>query len=159
MIETDSKEAVPLSHPRPMSHLKYYRPNLILHFVFLLIAAAIIFMSFAMSMNGPTDVRMPGMVMPMPESCIARRVWGQDCPGCGLTRSFISMSDGKFVDAFRFNGSGPLVYFFVSIQIPWHLYQIGRILKRRHPVESVWLYSGIFFVSGAMFLQWFVRLF
>lgn len=162
MNETSSNpasEAVPASAPVPMSHWKYYQPNLILHFVFLLVSAGIIFMSFAMTVNGPTDVRMPGLALPMPESCIARRVWGQDCPGCGLTRSFISMSDGKFSAAFDFNRSGPIVYLFVLVQIPWHLYQMARIFRRKQPIESVWLYSGIFLVSGAMFLQWFVRLF
>ncbi len=33
-----------------------------------------------------------------------------DCPGCGLTRSFLSMARGDVLGAFRFNAAGPLIY-------------------------------------------------
>jgi hypothetical protein len=155
----DASGAMPMLMPVSVTHLRYYRPNLILHSIFLLMSGGIIFMSVVMSVTGPTTVLMPGLAMPMPETCISRRVFGRDCPGCGLTRSFISMSHGKLGDAFEFNNSGPIIYLFVLIQIPWHLYQISRILRRKHPVESMWLYTGIFLVSGAMFLQWILKLF
>lgn len=68
------------------------------------------------------------------------------------------MSDGKFQRGFDFNAAGPIVYLFVLIQIPWHAYQIFRIVNLRHPIESLWLYSGLFIICAATFLQWAWRL-
>ena len=137
----------------------FYRPNVILHLTFFLFSAVIIGCSFAMTSEGQTTVEAPGIPFSMPQTCLSRRVWGIDCPGCGLTRSFISMSDGKFRRAFGFNAAGPLVYAFVLVQLPWHLYQIFRIKRMKRPVESIWLYSGLFVISAATFLQWIWRFF
>jgi len=112
-----------------------------------------------MTSEGKTTVRAPGIPFQIPETCMSKRVWGIDCPGCGLTRSFISMSHGQFGRALSFNKAGPIVYLFVLIQIPWHLFQMSRLWKLRRPVESNWLYSGLFIISGAVLLQWLWRLF
>lgn len=42
--------------------------------------------------------------------CLFRYVTHVDCPGCGLVRSFISISHAHWIDAVRFNALGPLVY-------------------------------------------------
>ncbi len=136
---------------------EYYRINFKLHVVFLLMSAAVLLCSVLMTSHGESTVRVPGVAFQMPETCMSRRVWGIDCPGCGLTRSFISMSHGQFGRAFSFNPAGPIVYLFVLVQIPWHLYQMFRLWKRRRPIESVWLYSGLFLISGAVLIQWLWR--
>ena len=147
--------------PRSPSELfwDYYRSNFWLHVVFFLMSFAVIVCSFVMTSEGETTVRVPGISMPMPESCISRRIWKIDCPGCGLTRSFISMSHGKFPSAFSFNPAGPLVYLFVLIQIPWHAYQILRLVSLRRPIESGWLYVPLYGMSAAILVQWLWRFF
>ncbi len=42
--------------------------------------------------------------------CLFHWMTGFDCPGCGLTRSILSLSQGNWIDAIRFNALGPLVY-------------------------------------------------
>jgi len=42
--------------------------------------------------------------------CVFHFLTGWDCPGCGLTRSFLSMSRLHLVDAIRFNAAGPILY-------------------------------------------------
>ncbi len=137
---------------------RYYRSNFTLHVVFLLMSAAVIVCSAMMTSEGATTVRIPGIPFSMPESCMSRRVWGIDCPGCGLTRSFISMSHFQFSRAIAFNPAGPIVYLFFLIQIPWHGYQMVRLWRLKRPIESVWLYSGLFAISAATFAQWIWRL-
>ncbi|QEG24290.1 DUF2752 domain-containing protein [Mariniblastus fucicola] len=152
MTETD----LPDSHRE--SFWRFYRLNFRLHIVFLLMAAAVITCSFVMSSEGKTTVRMPGVPVQMPSTCMSKRIWGVDCPGCGLTRSFISMSHAQFGRAFSFNPAGPLVYLFVLFQIPWHLYQMFRLWKLRRPIETLWLYVPLFAMSGAILIQWLWRL-
>jgi len=136
----------------------YYRSNFWLHIVFLAMSLGVILCSVLMTVEGSSTVRVPGWQWPMPESCMSRRVWRMDCPGCGLTRSFISMGHGEFQRAFSFNLAGPLVYLFVLVQIPWHAWQLSRILKLRRPVESLWLYVPLYAASAAILGQWLWRL-
>jgi len=42
--------------------------------------------------------------------CIWRRVMDLNCFGCGLTRSFMMVSEGQFVAAFTRHPVGPLLY-------------------------------------------------
>lgn len=136
----------------------FYRLNFRLHVIFLLMALAVIVCSFVMTSEGKTIVRVPGLPMQMPETCMSKRLWGMDCPGCGLTRSFISMSHAQFSRAFSFNPAGPIVYLFVFVQIPWHAYQMIRLWKRKRPIETMWLYVPLFGMSAAILIQWFWRM-
>jgi len=136
----------------------HYRLNFRLHVMFLLMALAIIVCSFVMTSEGKTIVRVPGVAMQMPETCMSRRMWGMDCPGCGLTRSFISMSHVQFSRAVSFNPAGPIVYLFVLVQIPWHAFQMVRLWKLRRPIESMWLYVPLFGMTVVVLVQWFWRL-
>ncbi|MCR4316317.1 MAG: DUF2752 domain-containing protein [Planctomycetes bacterium] len=50
---------------------------------------------------------------PVPDShtfCMFKRTLGLPDAGCGLTRSFCSISHGRFVEALEFNPLGPLFY-------------------------------------------------
>lgn len=136
----------------------FYRSNYWLHVTFLAMSLGVILCSLIMTVEGPTTVRVPGLPVAMPESCMSRRAWGIDCPGCGLTRSFISMSHGQVNNAFSFNPAGPLVYLFVLIQIPWHGYQLFRLRNIRRPIETLWLYLPLFGMSVAILAQWLWRL-
>lgn len=42
--------------------------------------------------------------------CLFKLVTSYDCPGCGLTRSFLEMARLHVTKAFHYNWAGPLVY-------------------------------------------------
>ena len=135
-----------------------YRTNLTLHGVFGSIALAIIVMSFLMRCEGGSQVYMPGMTTPMPETCSTKMMFGMNCPGCGLTRGFIAISDGDLNRAWFFNPASWIVYAFVAIQIPWHAWQASRVVRGLKPVESNWFYLAPLLVGGAILSQWLWRL-
>jgi len=68
---------------------------------------------------------LPGV--PMPETCASRSMFDFECPGCGLTRSFIAIAAGDFSDAFRLNRTGWLLAIAMLIQFPYRLYLLRRI--------------------------------
>lgn len=48
--------------------------------------------------------------LPSWSACPLKKLSGWDCPGCGLTRSFLSMARGDWSGAFQFNAAGPALY-------------------------------------------------
>ena len=61
---------------------------------------------------------------PLPPICTIKRLTGFDCPGCGLTRSFVFMGHGAVLDAFRMHLLGPLMWVLVAAQVPYRLLRL-----------------------------------
>lgn len=61
---------------------------------------------------------------PLPGSCFARERLGVDCPGCGLTRSFVHLTTGDLSRSFARNRVGWLLALFTVAQIPYRLWMI-----------------------------------
>ena len=90
---------------------------------------------------------------------MTKYIAGVPCPGCGLTRSFISISSGQFARAWSFNPASFLMYAFMAGQIPWRLFQIWRVrVKRVWSFHSNWLYSIPIALVIALIGQWIFRI-
>jgi hypothetical protein len=89
--------------------------------------------------------------------CLFKFVFHVDCPGCGLTRSFLVLSRGHIMEAVRFNPAGPLIYLlFIA-------YFIEGVIRLGKPDFSLLLpprlaksYSLI--VVLVLIAQWLVKL-
>ncbi len=53
---------------------------------------------------------VPLDALPSWSGCLLKRISGWECPGCGLTRSFLVLSRGQILEAFQFNPAGPVLY-------------------------------------------------
>ncbi len=51
----------------------------------------------------------------MPPCCPSQAVLGVNCPGCGLTRSFVCTADGDLGQAVSYNRLGPAMFVFVAL--------------------------------------------
>ncbi len=129
-----------------------------LHFIFLTLAAVILLLSILMRSEGPESVFLPGVRSPMPETCSSRRLLGIDCPGCGLTRSFISISRGDFARAWQLNRASFVVYLFVMIQIPWHALQLWKLRRDGRAIDWTWIYGTPIFVVIVLMINWLWKL-
>jgi len=69
----------------------------------------------------------------MPETCASRSLFDVECPGCGLTRSFIALAAGDLAEAFQLNRTGWLLAFGLLIQFPYRLYLLHHIRTRGLP--------------------------
>jgi hypothetical protein len=139
------------------------RPGLSLeltpHVTFLMGAAVILFLSFAMRSVGDDSVYFPGLAIPIPQTCTARIWFGIDCPGCGLTRAFIAISRGEFARAWRFNPASFLVYLLIAVQLPWQHIQLRRILSGRAAIQAAWVFVLPIAAAIGLMVQWIVRMF
>ncbi len=129
-----------------------------LHVVLLILSAGILLAAFFLQAGGATVV-VPFINQPLPELCLLRRMTGMTCPGCGLTRCFISLAHGDWAAAWSYNPAGIWFFGVVALQVPYRSYQLLRIAQGRP--ELVWLGAGqvaLAVFAVALVGQWLVRL-
>jgi hypothetical protein len=115
--------------------------------------------SLLLSIRGSTQVLLPLVQVPLPELCTMRRFTGLSCPGCGLTRSFISLAHGDMASAWSYNPAGLLLFALVAIQIPFRTYQLWRIRRGQRELALPFVAQIVFAVLGcALLAQWTLRL-
>lgn len=119
---------------------------------------AVLFLACVFRVDGPEKVIVPFYNMPLPPTCTAKTMFGIDCPGCGMTRSFVSLAHGHVLKAFTFNLGGPLLFSMMAFQLvyrPWQLWRISRG-EREFDLSNLggWSLGALAIV---MVLQWFAR--
>lgn len=104
-------------------------------------------------------VYLLGLPQPIPETCMTYNRFGIDCPGCGLTRTFVHLTHGQFAEAWQLNPVGWLVFLFACVQIPFGAAQFLFGIRNR-AIESwgKWNDWATAFLVVALVLQWIVRL-
>lgn len=129
------------------------------HVIFLLICSAAIVGSFLLGVNTGSKITTPWLHVPTPSVCQFHNLTGLDCPGCGLTRAFVSIAHGNLAAAWRYNGASLLVFSFVLAQIPYRSVQIWRI--RNGLPELYWPRTSnviVWIVVAALFAQWMFKM-
>src|SRR5262245_59517599 len=130
-----------------------------LHLAVLTLCSLVIVASLVLGIEGSTRVVLRGTHISVPGVCWFRRLLNLNCPGCGLTRSFISLAHGRPQDAWYYNPAGPLLFLVVVAQVPYHGGQLWRQWRGLRPWQ-LGKYATIptLIVAGALFAQWLVRL-
>ena len=150
IIETASATA-----PAPISRPESGR----LHHTLLLIGSMIVlFLSLTMSLRDERLVTLPLFSQPLPHACFFYRTTGLDCPGCGLTRSFISFGHGDLAASWRFNPAGPIMFLIMVAQIPYRACQLWRIQRGKPELYLVSFYWIAWLVTATLLGQWLIRL-
>lgn len=94
-------------------------------------SVAVVMAAVVLRFEPPDQIVVPILNFPLPQACWTRRWLGFNCPGCGLTRSFVLAAHGHFGQAFQMHPIGALMFGFVVIQIPVRLYQAWLFACRR----------------------------
>tara|TARA_B100000029_G_scaffold228842_1_gene226463 strand:- start:505 stop:1041 length:537 start_codon:yes stop_codon:yes gene_type:complete len=123
----------------------------------LLAAAAVLLLAISLRTRADQRVEfvwLPGW--PMPETCASRGVFNVECPGCGLTRSFIALAAGDLADAWRMNRTGWLLAVAVLCQFPYRLATIRQLKLSGFPEPlPPWLKSGFSWtLIAALIINW-----
>jgi hypothetical protein len=100
------------------------------HGEMLLLACGIIALSLVLKVRGDDHAALVFLPdWPIPASCPSQVIFGVDCPGCGLTRSFIHLAHGDWHRAFLKHRVGWLLALAVVLQVP---YRLAGLLGRNH---------------------------
>ncbi len=95
------------------------------HAAFFTVAVVVLAAAALLEVRGEVQVEIFGAVLP--ELCLWRRVLGWNCPGCGITRSFVSLAHGDFAAAWRFHLAGPALFMAVAFQLPYRGLKLWRL--------------------------------
>lgn len=80
---------------------------------------------------------------PFPHTCMSRRLFDIDCPGCGLTRSTIKTLQGQWMAGFKRHHWGWLAALVLILQIPYRILSLsGSSLVRQAWLEQ-WLAKSV----------------
>jgi hypothetical protein len=129
--------------------------------VILWIAAAMFAIATArlLRVEPPRNVFTPFASEPLPELCSSRRLFGIDCPGCGMTRSFIYASRWRWLDAWASNPAGALLFASIALSIPWRLVQwIQSHRGRWAPTSTIMEAGWLTVIAIVMMLHWSFRI-
>lgn len=108
--------------------------------------------------NGAGEMRLPGFETPLPTFCMLKRDYGIDCPGCGLTRCFVSMGHGHVTSAWGYHPVGVFLFLLLVLQIPYRLYQIRRLRRGRDEFTHWSQWALVCLTVIALLGQWVLRL-
>ena len=131
-----------------------------LHWSILLAATVVLILAAVLQVRGPETVVIPVVDVPLPGTCTYKKFVGMECPGCGLTRCFISLAHGQPLAAWYFNPAGILFFAIVAGQIPFRGVQIWRL--RRGLAEIRTGRVGHYLLGlliCALLAQWLIRVF
>lgn len=136
-----------------------YQTDTVLHWVLLGVSSAVVLLALLLQVRGEEQVVVKGIGIPLPGTCTFKQYVGADCPGCGLTRCFVSMGHGQLERAWHFNPVGVAFFAIVASQIPFRTVQLWRL---RCGVDEIclgwWGYSMMAIVLAALLVQWIVRM-
>jgi hypothetical protein len=156
---TESPTPVQTGVPPQPATVPWWRSGWHFHAGLLLLSLSIVILSATMSVRQAKYVSLPGMTVPLPELCYFRRGTGLDCPGCGLTRSFISLAHGQFLQACQYNVAGLPLFLVVVFQIPYRLAQLLRMQRGLPAWDLTFIAPGLFItLFFVMLVQWVAKL-
>lgn len=108
-------EFFPQDSPAARSLRQYHQAVLALSLVVIVLAVCL-------NTVNTRQVALPGLAQyPLPEICQSKRLLNLDCPGCGLTRSFIHFFHGRLAASFAMHRFGWLLAGLTLLQIPYRL--------------------------------------
>lgn len=117
---------------------------------------AIFAIAVSLHYEPPRGIRVPGFAKPLPEICNARRMFGFDCPGCGLTRSFVLSAKQQWGTAFRIHPFGTLGFAFLMALVPYRLWQGWRLHKGHAPRSTLAIELSVLAALGGGSMVWWI---
>ena len=78
----------------------------------------VLLVAYLLDVGDHRQVILPWLNVALPETCALYSRFGVDCPGCGLTRSFIHIAHAEPIAAWRLHSLSWFLFAYVAAQIP-----------------------------------------
>ena len=138
--------------PYQLDDANTHKTYLVLALVFLILPA---FLSFV-----PQDDRSVTLFSKdLPSFCLTHSLFGVQCPGCGLTRSFVLLTHGRLREALGFHRVGPILYLYFLYQVFYRIYALRRLPGPLPKKLMLFQHYLALVIIGLLILNWTVGLF
>ncbi|MBL8850825.1 MAG: DUF2752 domain-containing protein [Planctomycetaceae bacterium] len=95
------------------------------HRLILILAAGVLLAACVLQVRPDQRVELSLLPdWPFPEVCQSKRMLGWECPGCGLTRSFVHLAHGDIPASLAVHPLGWLIALFVALQFPYRVWAL-----------------------------------
>ena len=128
------------------------------HRTLLVLAILVLTGSFFFQCSGDGQVTDPLLGIALPGVCVWQRYTGLDCPGCGLTRCFISIAHGDLAAALRYHPVGVVLFAVVLAQLPYRGLQLHRLSRGHSQLKHPILTAGIWLLFAGFLVQWLLKI-
>jgi hypothetical protein len=117
---------------------------------------AVLAAAFALSFHDTNSLQLPGTSVALPSTCPSRLAVGIECPGCGLTRSFVALANGDFRQSLCYNRIGWIAALVVVAQIPYRVFALWEF--RRGVIYRPWLMWFGYVLVAMLVINWLLKL-
>ncbi len=126
------------------------------HLLVLVLCLGLLGVAFLLEPVAPGDgERIAVAGVTLPEVCTFKETLGLPCPGCGLTRSWVSALHGDLGNSLAHHSLGWLVLLYAAAQAARHGAWLA-IPAGRRAIEATgrWLDRGVILLGGFLLLAW-----
>ncbi len=125
----------------------------------MLVPSLILLSAGLLTIGENRQVVVPWLNVTLPETCTLYARFGIDCPGCGLTRSFIEIAHANPIAAFRLHPLSWILFAYVAAQIPLALYHARGVDSERLGRLTRLNEWGLVSLAIALLVVWLGKLF
>jgi len=110
--------------------------------------------------NSQSELLIAGTSVRLPELCQFKQIFGSNCPGCGMTRSFVYSARLQLADAWSVQPIGTLLAILLAASVPLRVWQISRLNRGQNAPATMKIeaYVAIALV-GLAYGRWFWNVF
>jgi hypothetical protein len=151
-------DAVRVNIDSPAVDRREVEIRLLRRYHWLMLSASLIVLAaaFILRSSSSDGLRIRGFNHALPTTCPSRLLLGLECPGCGLTRSFVALAAGDIAGSLHYNRVGWLIALAVVVQIPYRLYALYEL--RRRVVHRPWLAWFGYGLLASLVVNWLLRI-
>lgn len=123
------------------------------HWTMLIVSVLVIIASFSLHRNPTGQIVASWLPLEsLPPMCGSRAMFGIECPGCGLTRSFVALAHGDLAESIRLHRVGWVLAAAVVLQIPYRIYALRELrTKASQRTWPTWFGNGLI---ATLILNW-----
>lgn len=163
-LESQAPESVPATSPEVLEQrrLALRRLDIQSQWTVLIASSVVLILAFVLSVPGAARedaVIVPILNQPLPPLCSSKILFDRECPGCGLTRCFISMAHGDIVRAWLFNPAGVYFFLLVVAQLPYRTWQLSRLYRGKESYRNHHLFVFLYVLMAMMLVQFVAAIF